>query len=72
VIFYWFLSFYFPNLHVRPDILLGFLFGIGGFAGMYLGARLQKYMPAKIIKWILGLGIMFLALKYIYEMFRWF
>ena len=35
---------------VSPDWLLGFLFGIGGFVGMYLGARTQKYVPAAIIQ----------------------
>ncbi|MEJ2684383.1 MAG: sulfite exporter TauE/SafE family protein, partial [Candidatus Sulfobium sp.] len=33
-----------------PDWLLGAMFGVGGFAGMYLGARFQKHMPQKIIK----------------------
>ncbi|MBI5188537.1 MAG: sulfite exporter TauE/SafE family protein, partial [Nitrospirae bacterium] len=36
-----------------PDWLLGFLFGAGGFAGMYLGARFQKFVPQKFIKLML-------------------
>ena len=43
------------GLSTSPDWLLGFLFGTGGFAGMYIGARLQKYVPQKFIK--LGLGL---------------
>ncbi len=41
VIFYEFFGPYIalPGQSVRPDWFLGFLFGIGGFAGMYLGAR---------------------------------
>jgi uncharacterized membrane protein YfcA len=48
-----------------PDWPLGILFGLGGFAGMYLGARMQKFMPQKAIKSIVGLAILFLAVKYI-------
>jgi hypothetical protein len=53
-----------------PDWLLGFLFGVGGFAGMYCGARLQKYVPQKFIKLMLGLVIIILALSYILQYFR--
>lgn len=52
-----------------PDWLLGFLFGIGGFAGMYIGARFQKFVPQKIIKLMLGVIIIFLALRYISQFF---
>ncbi len=50
---------------VRPDWLLGFLFGIGGFVGMYLGARTQKYVPASLIKPVLGIIMIGLAVMYI-------
>ena len=49
--------------------VLGILFGIGGFAGMYCGARLQKFMPEKFIKVLLGGIISFLALRYILQFF---
>jgi len=52
-----------------PDWLLGILFGTGGFVGMYLGARFQKFVPQKLIKLMLGLVILFLAVKYIYQYF---
>jgi uncharacterized protein len=48
-----------------PDWPLGILFGIGGFVGMYLGAKTQKYVPQKFIKIIVGTAIVFLAIKYI-------
>ncbi|HUJ18789.1 MAG TPA: sulfite exporter TauE/SafE family protein [Nitrospirota bacterium] len=48
-----------------PDWPLGILFGLGGFAGMYLGAKTQKYVPQKFIKVIVGVAILFLAIKYI-------
>jgi len=48
-----------------PDWLLGILFGVGGLMGMYLGARVQKYMPGRWIKLMLGTVIIMVALKYI-------
>jgi hypothetical protein len=52
-----------------PDWPLGILFGVGGFIGMYLGAKTQKYMPQKFIKIIVGIAIMVLAIKYIVQYF---
>jgi len=57
------------GLYTGPDWLLGFLFGAGGFVGMYCGARLQKFVPQKFIKAMLGLVITFLAVRYILEFF---
>ena len=53
-----------------PDWMLGFLFGAGGFAGMYLGARVQKYMPQKFIKLLLGILIVYISASYIIQYFR--
>lgn len=50
-----------------PDWFLGFLFGIGGTVGIYLGARFQKFVPQKFIKIMLGTLIIFLASKYIIQ-----
>lgn len=52
-----------------PDWLLGFLFGIGGFVGIYLGARFQKFVPQKAIKLMLGTIIILLAIRYISQFF---
>jgi hypothetical protein len=57
------------GISTSPDWALGFLFGAGGFAGMYIGARLQKYVPQKFIKLMLGLMISSLALRYIFLYF---
>lgn len=57
------------TLNTSPDWALGLLFGAGGFAGMYLGARAQKHVPQRLIKIMLGLTILFLAIKYISNLF---
>jgi uncharacterized membrane protein YfcA len=57
------------GLATRPDWFLGLLFGAGGFAGMYVGARLQKFIPQKFIKAMLGVIIVFLAGQYIVQFF---
>jgi len=67
VAFYQILAPHFPGMVIAPDWLLGFLFGIGGFAGMYCGARLQKFVPAKFIKWILVVCLLVTAGKYIWS-----
>jgi hypothetical protein len=36
-------------------------------AGMYLGARCQKFVPAKAIKWMLASVMVFTAAKYILD-----
>jgi uncharacterized membrane protein YfcA len=57
------------GLSTSPDWLLGTLFGAGGFIGVYLGARFQKFVPQKFIKIMLGIVIVFSAVKYIYQYF---
>ncbi|MCX5893789.1 MAG: sulfite exporter TauE/SafE family protein [Deltaproteobacteria bacterium] len=56
-------------LGIAPDWKLGVLFGIGGFGGMYIGARLQKYVSGKVIRIGLGIVISCLALRYILGFF---
>jgi uncharacterized protein len=54
-LFYYLFSHWFHDLHhaIKPDILLGAIFGLGGMAGTYFGARLQNRMPSHMIKIIL-------------------
>lgn len=52
-----------------PDWPLGILFGMGGFVGVYMGARFQKFVPQKLIKLMLGTVIVFLAGRYIVQYF---
>ncbi len=67
VAFYQGMASFYPNMSVAPDWLLGILFGLGGMCGMYLGARCQKYAPARSIKWMLSGVIVLTAFKYILD-----
>ncbi len=69
VAFYQAIAPLYPDMSIAPDWLLGLLFGIGGMAGMYMGARFQKFVPARAIKWMLSAIIIFTATKYISEFF---
>lgn len=69
VAFYQAIAPFHPDMSVAPDWLLGLLFGLGGMAGMYLGARFQKYVPARMIKWMLAAVIIFTSLKYAADFF---
>jgi hypothetical protein len=69
VAFYQAIAPLYPNLTVAPDWTLGFLFGLGGMVGMYMGARLQKRVPARAIKWMLAGIILYTATKYVLDFF---
>ncbi len=56
---------FYPQVAVGPDWLLGFMFGLGGLLGMYCGARMQRYVPTRLIKSILALCILFTAVRYL-------
>ncbi len=69
VAFYQYLSWIYADMAVAPDWALGVLFGFGGLFGMYLGARTQKFVPAKVIKSILCGCVLFVAVRYIADFF---
>jgi len=54
----------------QPDWLLGLLFGIGGALGLFFGARLQKYMPQKLIRIIITAGVLFIGYNYVTSFFK--
>ncbi|MBO8183807.1 MAG: sulfite exporter TauE/SafE family protein [Archaeoglobus sp.] len=60
---------YYAALGYPPDLLYGILLGVGGIFGMYLGSRIQKFMPERAIRLILGILIMALSLRYITQYF---
>lgn len=70
VAFYSFIAPFYPKLSVAPDWTLGVLFGLGGMVGMYLGARCQKFIPARYIKWMLSGLLTFLSIKYVLDFLR--
>ncbi len=57
------------GIAVRPDMLLGGLFGVGGAAGMYVGARIQRFVPARWIKLILMTCMLVVVVLYVYGYF---
>ncbi|MFH2125894.1 MAG: sulfite exporter TauE/SafE family protein, partial [Pseudomonadota bacterium] len=60
---------YAGQMAVAPDWLLGLLFGLGGVAGMYCGARMQKRVKPTYIKFMLGLILLGTAGKYLLSYF---
>lgn len=52
-----------------PDWLLGITLGIGGMAGMYCGAAIQKYLPGRLIRYFLMALMLGLACYYLYGAF---
>jgi hypothetical protein len=48
-----------------PDWLLGVLFGVGGIVGGYLGAGLQKHLPARLIEGLLAILVTGLGVYYV-------
>jgi uncharacterized membrane protein YfcA len=60
----------YTGLAIAPDWPLGILFGIGGTIGIYCGARAQKFVPSRLIRFLLGLLITFLAVRYILHYFN--
>ncbi len=65
--FYELLAPFYPEMAVRPDWTLGILFGLGGLAGTYLGARVQRFVPARVIKGVLAGCLLFVVGKYLLE-----
>lgn len=53
-----------------PDWLLGLLFGAGGLAGIYCGAKTQRHVPERWIKVMLGIIILTVAFRYLAQFFR--
>jgi uncharacterized membrane protein YfcA len=50
---------------MQPDLMLGAAFGLGGLAGGYVGAALQKQLPARAIIGLLAAMVLFIAANYL-------
>ncbi len=72
VAFYWMLGGYYSGseIEIVPDWQLGLLFGVGGALGMYVGARIQRFAPARAIKILLAGCLLFIAGGYVIGFFR--
>ena len=55
----------FPGHYVGPDWTLGVLFGLGGLAGMYAGARCQKHLPERPVRLLLAVIVLGTALGWL-------
>ena len=67
--FYQAIALLYPHMAVAPDWILGILMGVGGMIGMYAGARMQKFVPAKAIKWLLAFILVFSGGRYVFGFF---
>jgi hypothetical protein len=54
-----------PGSAALPDWPLGMLFGLGGFVGIYFGARLQRRVPQRFIKAVLALACGAVSYRYL-------
>jgi hypothetical protein len=53
------------GMMVAPNWTMGLSFGVGGMAGMYLGARTQRFIPAILLKVMLALVMFGIAVPYL-------
>ncbi|MCB2187197.1 MAG: sulfite exporter TauE/SafE family protein [Deltaproteobacteria bacterium] len=65
VAFFQFIAPWYGNLSVAPDWLLGLMFGLGGVAGIYLGARCQRFVPAVWLKAMLVALMLYVGGRYV-------
>lgn len=49
---------------ISPDWAAGFVMGLGGMAGIYLGALVQPYVPERFVKYMLFALMCYIALSF--------
>jgi uncharacterized membrane protein YfcA len=49
---------------IAPEWVLGAFLGVGGFAGSYCGARLQRHVPERSLRRLLGVIACIVAARY--------
>lgn len=52
---------------IAPDWSLGVACGLGGLAGGYLGARMQRHVPDRMLSALLGALAVGLAVSYVMQ-----
>ena len=50
---------------IMPDWLLGLSFGVGGAMGVYVGARMQRFVSPRVIKLVLVVALIWIAAQYV-------
>ena len=50
---------------LTPNWPLGIVLGLGGLVGMYLGARIQRYLPPRAIETLLAVATSWVGLSYV-------
>jgi uncharacterized protein len=65
LVFFWLMGAFFGVPGASPNWALGVCFGVGGLIGTYAGARLQRFVPARIIEAILVVVVTGLGLSYV-------
>jgi uncharacterized protein len=70
IVFYLSAAPFYSDMVIKPDWMLGALFGLGGLCGMYLGARTQRHVPAGWLKMLLGIIVLLVSCRYLVPL--WF
>jgi uncharacterized protein len=52
---------------VAPDWPTGIALGIGGLAGAYTGARIQRHLPDTVIRRVMGVLVVAIGLRYLWS-----
>ncbi len=52
---------------VAPDWPTGIALGIGGLAGAYTGARIQRYLPDRVIRRVVGILVVAIGVRYLWS-----
>ena len=63
--FYQMVAPWYSGMQVRPDWMLGILFGLGGCCGTYLGSRSPRFISSRWLKFLLALLILFVSMDYL-------
>ena len=52
---------------VAPDWPTGIALGIGGLAGAYTGARIQRHLPDTLIRRVMGVLVVAIGVRYLWS-----
>jgi len=52
---------------VAPDWPTGIALGVGGLAGAYTGARIQRHLPDVLIRRVMGILVVAIGARYLWS-----